>query len=58
MGAIAGGLGEGVEEVSEEVLADVSKGLFNTVQWLKGSDTRLNSFGYKWDENGDRSWDG
>ena len=52
---IAGGLGEGVEEVSEEVLADLSKGLFNTAQWLQGDDTRMSSFGFSW-KDGKRNW--
>lgn len=55
---IAGGLGEGVEEVSEEIIADLSKGIFNTVKWLQGdNDVRMNSFGFTWDDNGNRSWD-
>jgi hypothetical protein len=32
--AIAAGLGEGFEEVAEEVLADFSKSCFNIWQWL------------------------
>lgn len=52
---LAGGLGEGIEEVSEEVLADVSKGLFNLTQWMTGDNTRLNSFGFQWGEDG-RTW--
>lgn len=42
----ARGLGEAVEESTEELLADFSKGAFNTWQWLTGDDTRMNSFGY------------
>lgn len=39
----AHGIGEGVEELSEELLADFSRACFNTVQWLQGdSKTRLN----------------
>ena len=53
---LAAGAGEGVEEVSEELLADFSKGCFNAVKWLRGDDTRLNSFGFKW-EDGNVSWD-
>ena len=51
---LASGVGEGVEEVSEELLADFSKGCFNVVKWLQGEDTRLNSFGYNF-ETGE--WD-
>lgn len=43
---LASATGEGVEEVSEELLADFSKGCFDVVKWLQGEDTRLNSFGY------------
>lgn len=43
---LAAGAGEGFEEVSEEVLADFSKGCFNVVKWLQGDDTRLTTFGY------------
>lgn len=52
----AAGLGEGIEEVSEELLADFSKGCYNTVNWLRGNDVRMDSFGYSW-EDGERSWD-
>lgn len=55
---MAAGLGEGVEEVTEELLADFSKGCFNVVQWLSGDDTRMRSFGYQWDEDGNRTWNG
>lgn len=37
---------EGVEEMSEELLADFSKGCYDVVKWLQGEDTRLNTFGY------------
>ena len=37
---------EGVEEMSEELLADFSKGCFDIYKWLQGEDTRLNTFGY------------
>lgn len=47
---LAAGLGEGVEEVSEEFLADFSKGCYNTVNWLRGNDVRMSSFGF--DESG------
>lgn len=43
---LAAGAGEGIEEVSEEFLADFSKGCFDVVKWLQGDNTRLNSFGY------------
>lgn len=49
--SLAAGAGEGVEEVSEEVLADFSKGCFDVVKWLQGDDTRLDSFGYNFDTN-------
>lgn len=55
--SFAGAIGEAVEEVSEEVLADFSKGVFNTINWLRGDDTRMHSFGFK-KENGKWSWDG
>lgn len=44
--SFAAGLGEGIEEVSEELLADFSKGCYDVVKWLQGDNTRLNSFGY------------
>ena len=47
--SLAAGLGEGVEEVSEELLADFSKGCYDLVSWLRGNDTRLNAFGYNFD---------
>jgi hypothetical protein len=47
---VSGGLGEGVEEMAEEFLADFSKSCFNTVQWLKGSDKRMSA----WDNMADR----
>ena len=47
--SLAAGAGEGVEEVSEELLADFSKGCYNVVKWLQGEDTRLDSFGYNFD---------
>lgn len=43
---LAAGLGEGVEEVSEELLADFSKGCYDVVKWLQGEGTRLDAFGY------------
>lgn len=54
---IAAGIGEGVEEVSEELLADFSKGCYNVVNWLRGNDVRMNSFGFNW-EDGVRNWNG
>lgn len=47
--SLAAGAGEGVEEVSEELLADFSKGCYDIVKWLQGEDTRLDSFGYSFD---------
>ena len=38
---LAHAAGEGFEEVSEELLADVSKSAFNVVNWLRGDDTRI-----------------
>lgn len=55
--SIAGGLGEGVEETTEELLADFSKACYNTVNWLRGEDVRLSSFGFSW-ENGKRNFNG
>lgn len=52
---LASATGEGVEEVSEELLADFSKGCYDVVKWLQGEDTRLNSFGYNFQTN---EWDG
>lgn len=51
----ASAMGEGVEEVSEGVLADFSKGCFDVVKWLQGEDTRLNSFGYDFEK---QQWNG
>ena len=49
MGSVlAQGLGEGIEEVSEEALADFSKACFNVVQKLQGDETRLNSWNHNW----------
>ena len=45
---LAQGLGEGIEEVSEEALADFSKSCFNVVQKLQGDDVRLNAFNHNW----------
>lgn len=52
---LAAGTGEGVEEVSEELLADFSKGCYDVVKWLQGDDTRLNTFGYDF---GTGTWNG
>lgn len=43
---LAAATGEGVEEVSEELLSDFAKGCFNVTQWLAGDTTRMNTFGY------------
>lgn len=40
----ADALGEGVEEVSEELWKDLSNSAFNFVQWMNGGDTRLSAF--------------
>ena len=45
---LAQGVGEGIEEVSEEVLADFSKSCFNLVQKLQGDEVRLNAFNHNW----------
>lgn len=47
---ISGGLGEGFEEVSEELLADVSKSCYNVVQWMQGDNNRMSA----WDNMIDR----
>lgn len=48
---LAHAAGEGFEEVSEELLADVSKSAFNVVNWLRGDDTRMTG---AWENIGDR----
>lgn len=48
---LAHAAGEGFEEVSEEVLADVSKSAFNVVNWLRGDDTRIAG---AWEDMGNR----
>ena len=48
---LAHAAGEGFEEVSEELLADVSKSAFNVVNWLRGDDTRIAG---AWENIGDR----
>ncbi len=52
---LASAAGEGFEEVSEELLADFSKGCYDVVKWLQGEDTRLNSFGYDFSKG---TWNG
>lgn len=47
---LAQGLGEGIEEVSEELLADFSKSCFNLVQQLQGDDVRMSA----WQDMGNR----
>ena len=37
----AHGLGEGIEEVSEELLADFARSCYNASQWIQGDDSRL-----------------
>lgn len=51
------GLAEGLEETSEELLADFAKGCYNIVNWLQEDTTRMSSFGFNW-TNGERSWSG
>ena len=41
---LAGAAAEGVEEVSEEALYDVSKSIFNIVNYLRGDSTQLSAF--------------
>lgn len=41
---LANALGEGVEELSEEVLYDLTRGTFNVLQFLAGDDFRLSTF--------------
>ena len=48
---LAHAMGEGFEEVSEEVLADFSKSAFNVVNWLRGDETRIAG---AWENMGDR----
>ena len=48
---LAHATGEAFEEVSEEVLADVSKSAFNVAAWLRGDDTRIAG---AWEDIGDR----
>lgn len=46
---VSGGLGEGFEETTEELLADFSKSCFNLVQYLKGSDVRMDAWSNMFD---------
>ena len=46
---------EGTEELSEEILADFAKGCYNVYSWLGGEKSRMNSFGFSW-QDGTRSW--
>lgn len=48
---LAHAAGESFEEVSEEVLADISKSAFNAVAWLRGDDTRISG---AWEDIGNR----
>ena len=41
--ALANAGGEGVEEVTEEILADASKAMFNLSSWLRNDDTILDN---------------
>lgn len=52
---LASAAGEGFEEVSEELLADFSKGCYDVVKWLQGDNTRINTFGYDFEKG---TWDG
>lgn len=48
---LAHATGEAFEELSEEVLADVSKSAFNTINWLRGDETRIAG---AWENMGNR----
>lgn len=48
---LAGGLGEGIEEVVEELSADFTKSCYNTVKWLQGDDEHYMD---AWDNAKDR----
>lgn len=41
---LAHGYAEAVEEVSEEAWSDLAKGIFNTVNWLRGDSTRVGDY--------------
>lgn len=45
--SLAAALGEGTEEVVEEIALDTSKALGNLYYWLNGKNTRLSSFDYR-----------
>lgn len=45
---LASGLGEGVEEVSEELLADFSKACFNVYRDMTGQDKIMDTFNHNW----------
>ncbi len=47
---VANALGEGIEEVSEELLADLAKQAYNTIKWIQGDTTRLDA----WQDMGNR----
>lgn len=42
--AVAGALGEGVEETAEELLGDFAKQCYNTYQWLQGEDKKVSAW--------------
>ena len=42
--AVAGALGEGFEETTEELLGDFAKSCYNTYQWLNGSEKRVTAW--------------
>lgn len=46
---LANGIGEGLEEISEELLADFSKACFNAYRTLAGEDAILDTWGNNWD---------
>ena len=48
---LANGIGEGIEEVSEEALADFSKACFNTYRELTGQQVLMDTWGNNWDWN-------
>lgn len=48
--AVSGGLGEAIEETTEELLADFSKSCYNAVQYLQGDEGRMSA----WDNMFDR----
>ena len=46
---LANGIGEGIEETTEELLADFSKACFNVVNDWRGDDTRIDAFEYNYE---------